>query len=72
MPSNLNGFRLKQELSELQICAERQKRKLKKQAIFKEFLEKVLEQSPEVCGLAVHTLELILSYLCYRSIYVRT
>ena len=54
MPSNLNGIRLKQELSELQVCAERQKRKLKKQAMFKEFLEKVLEQSPEVCGHAVH------------------
>jgi chromosome segregation ATPase len=39
--------RLKEELSRLQSYAEKQKRKLKKQAMFKEFLEKVLEQSPE-------------------------
>ena len=41
--------RLHQEVAQLQAQTMRQREKLKRQSVCKEFLEKVLEHSPEVC-----------------------
>ena len=42
------SLRLHHEVAELQAQAMRQREKLKQQSVYKEFLERVLEQSPEV------------------------
>lgn len=42
------SLRLHHEVAQLQAQAMRQREKLKQQSVYKEFLERVLEQSPEV------------------------
>lgn len=42
------SLRLHHEVAQLQAQSMRQREKLKQQSVYKEFLERVLEQSPEV------------------------